>query len=236
MRKHHHKRTAIYCIALLSAALSSQAVGAGANWGGETLDGAPCEPPDARVGGSYGPWDYTDARIRTVQGGAGDSPLRLVEGAHFCKEVQLLVSGCKGRAYAVNELIYTLRAIPNHHRALMTAIEYSLLAPQKQRVPLRPPPECWLNRAVAFSPRDANARMIYGIYLHRKGRLDEAKRMYESAIELAPRLAEAHYNLGIVLADQSDFEAAREQARAAYDLGHPLPGLRRRLEEAGYPL
>jgi tetratricopeptide (TPR) repeat protein len=145
------------------------------------------------------------------------------------------VSGCKGRAYVVGELIYTLRAIPNHHRALMTAIEYSLLPARKQPKPLEPPPECWLERAMAFSPRDPNTRVIYGIYLHRKGHLDDARKMYNEAIKLAPRLAEAHYNLAILLVDRSEFEKAREHARVAYELGYPLQGLRQRLTALGFP-
>jgi tetratricopeptide (TPR) repeat protein len=48
--------------------------------------------------------------------------------------------------------------------------------------------------------------------------------------------AELHYTLGLVLVDLREFEAARQEARLAYELGYPLPGLRRKLDAAGYPL
>jgi tetratricopeptide (TPR) repeat protein len=48
--------------------------------------------------------------------------------------------------------------------------------------------------------------------------------------------AQGNYLLGLLFADLLDFEAAREHARKAYELGYPLPGLRDRLAKAGYPL
>lgn len=45
--------------------------------------------------------------------------------------------------------------------------------------------------------------------------------------------AEIHYTLGLVLFDMKQYEAAAEHARRAYDLGYPLPGLRRKLATAG---
>lgn len=48
--------------------------------------------------------------------------------------------------------------------------------------------------------------------------------------------AQLNYMLGLVLVDLQEFEAAREHARKAYELGYPLPGLRDRLARAGHPL
>ena len=47
---------------------------------------------------------------------------------------------------------------------------------------------------------------------------------------------ELKYFLGLVLFDMKDFEGAKENARLAYELGYPLPGLRDKLARAGYPL
>lgn len=48
--------------------------------------------------------------------------------------------------------------------------------------------------------------------------------------------AQLNYMLGLVLVDLGEFDAAREHARKAYELGYPLPGLRDRLARAGHPL
>jgi tetratricopeptide (TPR) repeat protein len=47
---------------------------------------------------------------------------------------------------------------------------------------------------------------------------------------------ELKYFLGLVLFDMKDYEGARENARLAYELGYPLPGLRDKLARAGHPL
>jgi hypothetical protein len=41
------------------------------------------------------------------------------------------------------------------------------------------------------------------------------------------------YNLGLVLFDMKLYEDAKARAVAAYELGYPLPGLRRKLERIG---
>ena len=58
---------------------------------------------------AYGPYDY-----RTDRG----NRLYLVESAHFTPVVESLISGLSGPLGA--ELDYTLRAFPNHHRALIS--------------------------------------------------------------------------------------------------------------------
>jgi tetratricopeptide (TPR) repeat protein len=45
--------------------------------------------------------------------------------------------------------------------------------------------------------------------------------------------AEIHYTLGLIEADLGQLESAVGHARQAYALGHPLPGLRRKLEKLG---
>lgn len=57
-----------------------------------------------------------------------------------------------------------------------------------------------------------------GIALRRQGKLAEAARAYEQAIETAPALAEAHYNLGIVRRDQGRIRDAAQCWRRAVEL------------------
>lgn len=57
-----------------------------------------------------------------------------------------------------------------------------------------------------------------GILLKGAGRLDEARRAFERALELAPRFAQAHNNLGGVFAERGDWERAAEAFEFALSL------------------
>lgn len=191
-------------------------------WVGQDFKGAPCEGEDT----GYGPYDYTNPRHRKQN-------LKIVEIHHFTREVEALERGKS--SHLVEDLDYTLRAFPNHHRALYSVIRYG----RKQRRrhgELWSPPECYLQRAIAYRPKDAKARLLYGIYLHKHEKMDDAREQYGLAIKLSPNSAEAHYNLGLLLADMALYEEARAEAIKAYALGYPLPGLKQRLESEGYSL
>jgi hypothetical protein len=60
----------------------------------------------------YGPFDYRTDRTGTT--------LSIVEDNHFTPAVEQLISGITGSLGA--ELDYTLRAFPNHHRALLSLV------------------------------------------------------------------------------------------------------------------
>jgi tetratricopeptide (TPR) repeat protein len=47
---------------------------------------------------------------------------------------------------------------------------------------------------------------------------------------------EVQYNLGLINLELGDTRAAVENAKKAYGMGYPLPGLKRRLERAGFPI
>jgi len=209
---------------LVACGLTTLAVRAAeAPWVGETLDGLEC----SGGGTGYGPYDYThhvDRRRR----------LPIVERHHFTPKVASLQGGESGAL--LPDIDYTLRAFPNHHAALFSIIRLYTRTPRDPGVDnWRTPPECYLQRALHFAPRDSGAYLLYGIYLHRKGRLEQAEAMYRKSLELDPDSAEAHYNLGLLLLDRNEYEAARAEARSAYAKGYPLPGLRSRLTSAGYP-
>jgi len=76
-------------------------------------------------------------------------------------------------------------------------------------------------------------RLIYGTYLSRAGKLQDARQQLELGLTLEPANANIHYNLGLVYLDLKDYPKAREHAQRAYDLGFSLTGLRKRLEAAG---
>jgi tetratricopeptide (TPR) repeat protein len=67
------------------------------------------------------------------------------------------------------------------------------------------------------------------------GQVTEARKVLEQGNRATEdKSPELHYLLGLVLADIKDYEAAQFQAREAYRLGYPQPGLRDRLARAGY--
>jgi len=209
---------------LLSAGLLAMPAW-GLDFTGVDLAGKPCH------GGSqgYGPFDYTNpADVR--------DKLPIVEHYHFTPEVERLIRGHSG--YLLGDLDYTLRAFPNHHRALFALIRYAT-EPGRQRSghgKITTPPECYLQRALRFQPKDGNLYLLYGLYLHRLKHYPEAETRYRKAVDMMPDNAETHYNLAVLLTDLQRYPEAVAEARTAYRLGYPLSGLKHRLADAGHPL
>ena len=124
-----------------------------APWVGATLEGLPCNGG----GQGVGPFDYSQKSVIAPQN------LRIVEGAHFTSEVEALIKGNRGSLEG--DINYTLRAWPNHHRALLSIIKYQLQIKKKLRKgKLNTPPECYLQRAIHFSPQDVASYALYGFY------------------------------------------------------------------------
>jgi Tfp pilus assembly protein PilF len=172
----------------------------------------------------YGPYDYENAAHRAQY-------LEIVERVHFDSGVEQLRGHAQHPNDLVGDLDYTLRAFPNHARALYAVARYDLLPPHAQRRgPIPRGADCYFQRAIAFKPSDGTVRMVYGIYLYKAGKLDEAVERMNEALERIPDSAEAHYNMGLVLFAKKDYALAREHAERAYALGHPMAGLRNKLK------
>lgn len=210
---------------LTAGLLAMSSLSWGLGFEGLDLSGKPC------TGGAqgFGPYDYTNPAHR---GGK----LSIVESRHFTPTVERLQGGKS--SLLLNDLDYTLRAFPNHHRALFALIRFftepghTMAGAGK----LGSQPECYLQRALRFKPDDGKVSLLYGLYLHKLGKLAEAEPYYRSAVKLMPRSAEAHYNLGLLLTDMERYKEAVPEAHLAYRLGYPLSGLRRRLAAAGHSL
>ncbi|HKJ88174.1 MAG TPA: tetratricopeptide repeat protein [Gammaproteobacteria bacterium] len=197
---------------------------------GYALSGRPCSSFKGEVQG-YGPYDYRNYS-------SSDHKLKIVEEYHFTRQVAALKGG-KNSKTPIGDLNYTLMAFPNHHRALFAMIRlYTSPVGEKWKsypqFSSRPPPECFLQRAIHFRPKDAHLYLLYGIYLHRLGKTEKAVQKYHHALKIDPQLSEAWYNLGLALLKEKKFEKARQAAQKAYKDGFPLPGLRKRLAQAGY--
>lgn len=224
------KTTATPAIALIILALAGQAHAARVEdktigWPGKTLSGNRCWGK----GTGYGPYDY----IRSPRPRIG-----VVEKFHFTSAVERLIKGESGKLHG--DIDYTLRAVPNHHRALFAVSKLYLRdtagstkldkmhAESAQRG--ISPPECYFQRGKVFAPEDGMISGIYGIYLHKMGRHDEALREYRIAEKAHPNHAEIRYNMGLLFFDMKRYNEAREYADRARALGYPLRGLRDKLD------
>jgi tetratricopeptide (TPR) repeat protein len=180
-------------------------------------------PPDCGdLGNQYGPYDYTNPTHFREK-------LPIVEQYHFSREQEL--STFKPHSKQGVDFDYTLRAFPNHHRALMALVRW-LKNHSVDAWPGKMRPECYFHRSLAWRPRDSVARMIFGLYLHQNQRLQEAEFQYQTAVKVQPDYAEAHYNLGLLYAEQKRWPNALAEAHKAYALNYPLPGLKKRLTDA----
>ena len=63
-------------------------------------------------------------------------------------------------------------------------------------------------QAIAADPSDARAHLDLGITAEALGDAKAAEQAYRKAVELAPDLAEAHNNLGVLLRDRDELEEA----------------------------
>lgn len=180
-------------------------------------------PGCGNIKNAFGPFDYRDPVDR-------DQHLPIVEINHFNADVESLRRGVSD-ANIIGDIDYTLRAFPNHHRALNTVARYAL---QRGRfLPGRiPSADCYFKRALAFRPDDEIVHMLYGNYLKKTGSLEYAQTHYEEALRLAPESVEASYNAGLFFAEKGDLVRAKQLAKIAYDGGYPLPGLKKKIAAA----
>jgi len=182
----------------------------------------------AQSGAQYGPYDYTNPEhVRTKLG--------IVENYHFNADVENLRAGMTGTV--AQDLAYTIRTFPNHHRALYAMARLWRLNEQQGKPPpgANPSqtPDYWFRRAIEFAPHDGAAPLLYGVHLHKQKKFNEALKYYKQAEQLLPDSVEVHYNLGLLYFEKKDYRLAKLHAEKAYDLGYPLPGLRNKLIDAG---
>lgn len=175
-------------------------------------------------GVGYGPFDYLERY--SFQG-----ELKIVEAHHFTYEVENLIRGKSGNLGG--DLDYTLRAWPNHHRALVSLSKLSVRDKSTRIQGLKWPVECYFDRAIRFNSTDAKVRSIYGGYLSHRGRTKEAIEQLEIAVKLEPDNVTALYNLGLMYFKQKQYKKANDYAQKAYGFDFPLQGLKNKLIKAG---
>lgn len=170
----------------------------------------------------FGPFDF-----RKVKG----ESLFLVEKEHFTPLIEALVRGRSGTLGS--EIDYTLRAFPNHHRALVAMQRLTERLKRPQAPGAKFEVECYFIRAVRFAPDDSVARLLYASFLGKQNRRDEAKYQLTQVETLAGENALTHYNLGLVALEVGDHERALRQAWRAQEMGFARPELGEQLRAQG---
>jgi tetratricopeptide (TPR) repeat protein len=182
----------------------------------------------------FGPFDYRPDKYKPGDNVPHAERLRLVHIAHFRPEMEALIRGGQGEKSSVGpEFDYTLRAFPNHHRALLALIRLSEKQGTLQPRGMRYSVECWFERALRFAPDDTIARMIYVSFLVKQNRANDAN----AQLEVIERTTEdnplTQYNIGMLYFELKNYEKALAQAHKAYAAGVVMPDLKTRLEGAG---
>ena len=172
----------------------------------------------------YGPYDYTNPDDRA-------NKLPIVERYHFTPNIETLQSGNSGTVGG--ELDYTIRAFPNHHRALSALARLALKEKTNKPNGTGASVECYLDRATKFQPKDGMVRLIFANYLLKKNNLPLALEQFEAAEALLPNNINVEYNFGLYYFERKNYDKAYEYAKKAYDRGFPLPGLKNKLAKVG---
>ena len=170
---------------------------------------------------NYGPFDYRTAKAQ----------LHVVEQYHFNARTESLAGGQTGTVGA--DISYTLRAYPNHHRALLSMIRLGQREKRDKPDGASHTVRCFLTRAEVFRPDDYMVKMLTGIYLMNKGSQKEAVEKFEAAERLESGDANLQYNLGLAYFRLGRFDEALAHAHKAYGMGFTLPGLRGLLKREG---
>ena len=172
----------------------------------------------------YGPYDYTNPEhIR--------EKLPVVERHHFSTNVELLISGDSSHN-PWDDLVFIVRAFPNHHRALSTMVRYKIankpLPDEAEKI------ECHFARAFEFMPDDARLHLIYTQYLHKSGEQESALALYKKHEKIKPESVERDYNLGLLYFEMKDYKNAKIYADKVYRRGYPFTELKEKLISVGH--
>ena len=174
--------------------------------------------PCGELANAYGPFDY-----RTQQ-----NMLGIVDAHHFKADVERFSHPTIPN---FGDLDYTLRASPNHHRALISLARFG-----ETKAPVlgnARSVECYFDRAMRFAPNDMVVRMIYASLLIRTARGPEALKQIDYVAQSAKDNPYTHYNLGLLYLEMKQHGKALEHAHAAMQLGLPRTELRDALKKAG---
>ena len=173
---------------------------------------------------AFGPFDYRKQAQYP-------EATQLVESAHFTPDVENLIKGSS--SYLGGDLDYTLRAFPNHHRALASIAKLSLRSKSAKDPNMNYSFDCYFERAMRFTPNDDGVYAVYGTFLYKRGDVAGAAKQFERALEIKDDNVTANYNLGLIHLHKKQYDEAAKYAKKAYALDYPVPGLKNALVAAG---
>ena len=160
------------------------------------------------------------------------NPKRLVEGGHFTPVVESLIRGTTSRRPGP-DIDYTLRAIPNHHRALLATVRLGEVEKTDKPSGMRYTVGCWLDRAIRYQPDDHIVRLVFVDYLIKQGQPNAARPQLEHTEKLAEDNPIALYNIGLGYLAVGDHAKALAFAHRAMAMGLLWPDLKAQLQAAG---
>ena len=175
-----------------------------------------------------------DPRLKHIDWAINDNYQAHLEPA--LKAMRTELGQGRGGSVSAN-LHFTLVRIPNHPKALAAIVDYAFEIkkhPRHQRLVNQP--ECYLQRAMDYAPKDPGPHSIMGVYLFKLMKYEDALKALDDAAKLDPQSSEISYNRGLTLFKLGRYEYAVEAARHAYGRGYPLGGLRRMLRSKGYSI
>jgi tetratricopeptide (TPR) repeat protein len=183
---------------------------------------------------SFGPFEYRMDRFVLPPGDPMPyrGKLAIVEREHFTPPVEALTRG-QSSVEPGPDLDYTLRAFPNHHRALAALLRAAQRNTTPQPLGLPRPIECYFERALRFRADDTTARLLYAKFLLAKQRRPEALTQIAQATEYAKEMGFTHYNIGLLYLEAAEPAQALAAAHRAMQLGFPGGILRDRLVALG---
>ena len=170
-----------------------------------------------------GPYDYRKVR---------DRRLAVVEQFHFTHKVESLMAGSSSQ-FVADDLSFTLRAFPNHHRALLAIAKLGERTKSQQPTKSMYTIDCWFDRATRFAPDDHVAKMLYAQWLGKQKRMPEALAQMKQADGLVGDSPLSLQSLGLLYLELGEPELALARAQRAYALGLQAPALRDALKAAG---
>ncbi len=169
--------------------------------------------------------DYRMRETSLLRGKAADT-----YRSHVGPAIRRMDAGIYSRS-VIGDLNFTLKRWPNHYLALQALIRFEAGGGAVDKyIPVL----CYFEKAHHFVPDDANVLVLAGLFRYKSGRDEAAKELWKFALRIDPKSVDAHYNLGLLYFRLGQYSASLEHARTAYELGYPLPGLRRMLIDGGY--
>jgi tetratricopeptide (TPR) repeat protein len=182
-----------------------------------------CPNPSGQANGGpssqFGPYDYRDPANRT----GPSNPLHLVESNHFNTDVATLTQGLS--ASVAGDISYTLRAFPNHHRALQSLANMGLRDKKLQISGMAFTIPCFFIRAKSFAPTDGMVNAVYSYYLANMNQNDLALTEVEQAIKNAANNARVYYEVGLAYYYLGNYSKAQEYSKLAKNRGSTAVGL-----------